>query len=127
MLTLESRVVFSPPIARYPALNPLSLLGPAIQSRERDICANFIYKHQRTSIEGASYHHRPGSSLPFVSFQRPHSPSFRLKPTLFRSLLRVGLGVTLDRGEADGEQAGGLRLRCPALVDGLNYFLAQVF
>jgi hypothetical protein len=40
---------------------------------------------------------------------------------------RGELGVTLDRGEADAEQASGLGFRCPTLLYGLNYFLAQVF
>jgi hypothetical protein len=37
---------------------------------------------------------------------------------------RGELGVTLERGETDGEEASGLGLRSPALLDGLNYSLA---
>src|SRR5215203_1990250 len=78
-----------PPIARHRALSPLSFLGPPIQSIERGVRAHLIDKHQTTSIEGASDHHLPGSSQPFVWFQRPHSPFFRLKPIRLRSLLKV--------------------------------------
>jgi hypothetical protein len=35
--------------------------------------------------------------------------------------------VTLERGEADTEEAGGLGLRGAVLLYGLDYFLAQVF
>jgi hypothetical protein len=37
---------------------------------------------------------------------------------------RDELGVTLERGETDEEEASGLGLRSPALLDGLNYSLA---
>jgi hypothetical protein len=36
-------------------------------------------------------------------------------------------GVTLDRGEANAEEAGGLGLGGAALLYGLDYFLAQIF
>ena len=37
------------------------------------------------------------------------------------------LVVTLERGETDGEEASGLGLRIPVLLDGLNYSLAYDF
>src|SRR5215212_3697005 len=136
-------------ISGHRAVGPLSLLGPPVYRRKRCVGAHLVYENQGAGIERSGDRHPPGGPSPLVSFQRPHSPFFRLKPIRFRSLLKelarrlvryggpsaslpwgkrlpsVGeFGVTLDRGEADGEQAGGLGLGRATLLDSLDYFLA---
>src|SRR5215207_8651642 len=79
----------SSPDCEAPSTEPSLLSWPTHTKHRARCCAHLIDKHQTTSIEGASDHHLPGSSQPFVSFQRPHSPFFRLKPIRLRSLLKV--------------------------------------
>ena len=57
--------------------------------------AHLIHKHQRTSIDLFCDHSLPSGPQELVSFHRPHSPFFRLKPILLRSLLRVGSLIVL--------------------------------
>src|SRR5829696_4021161 len=72
------------------AVGPLSLLGPPIKGRKGGVGAHLVHEDQGAGIECSGHPHPPGGPPPLVSFQRPHSPFFRLNPIRFISLLRVG-------------------------------------
>src|SRR5215208_700367 len=78
------------PVTRHRAVSSLPFERPGPKRSKGGVGAHLVDEHQLLWIDLLGEHYSPSSSQPLVSFQRPHSPFFRLKPIRLRSLLRVG-------------------------------------
>src|SRR5215208_2597845 len=60
-----------------------------MQDRKGSVRPHLVHENQPLRRHLLGDHHPPGCSQPLVSFHRPHTPFFRLKPRRFNSRLMV--------------------------------------